>query len=73
MFATKTDAGHTPKLEVVSASDLEPLAGATVWVRARGAQTHTWEGKTDAEGRYEIVPPDEATRWFNVVVPPLVT
>ena len=57
-----------PTLEVVSASDLEPLAGATVWVRGTGARTHTWEGKTDAEGRYEIVPPDEATRWFNVVV-----
>jgi hypothetical protein len=57
-----------PTLEVVSASNLEPLAGATVWVRGTGGRIHTWEAKTDGKGRYEIVPPDEATRWFDVFV-----
>jgi hypothetical protein len=59
-----------PTLEVFDRADRSPLPGATVWVRGTGGEAHTWEGTTDAQGRYAIIPPGQATRWIDVVVAP---
>ena len=61
-------AGKAVTLEVVDAADLSALPGAVVWVRGRGGLTHTWEGTTDDQGQYVVVPPDEATRRFDILV-----
>ena len=37
-------------------------------MRSTGGTIHTWEGTADGQGRYKLVPPDEATQSFNVVV-----
>lgn len=55
---------------VVDRESNSPLPGATVWIRGTGGPIFTWEGTTDDEGRYTIVPPSEATRWFNVLIAP---
>jgi hypothetical protein len=44
------------------------VLGATVWVRGTGGPILTWEGTTDEEGRYTIVPQSDATRWFDVLI-----
>jgi Carboxypeptidase regulatory-like domain len=61
-------AGRVVTLEVVDAASLSPLPGAVVWVRGKGGRTHTWEGMTDDQGRYVIVPPNEVTRQFDILV-----
>jgi hypothetical protein len=59
---------RTLKLTVVSKADNSPLPEATVWVRTTGGKIHTWEGNTDDQGHYLVVPPSEATRGFDVMV-----
>ncbi len=39
-------------LEVVDEASHKPLPGASLWVCAMRGRTHTWEAKTDYEGRY---------------------
>ena len=60
----------TATLVVVDRDSNSPLPGATVWVRGKGGPIYTWEGTTDDQGRYTIVPPSEATRWFDVLIAP---
>lgn len=55
-------------LEVVAQDTGLPLAGATVFVHGTGVQSYTWEGVTDDQGRYTVVPPSEATRRFDVII-----
>ncbi len=55
---------------VVDRDSNSPLPGATVWVRGTGGPISTWEATTDDQGRYTIVPPSEATRWFDVLIAP---
>ena len=62
---------RTATLEVVNESDSSPLPGATVFIRGKGGRIYTWEGTTDDQGHYTIVPPSEATLWFDVVVAPI--
>ncbi len=67
----KPNPGPTATLQVIAQDDGSPLAGATVFVRGRGGRTATWEGVTDDQGRYTIIPPSEATGWFDIVVAPV--
>jgi protocatechuate 3,4-dioxygenase beta subunit len=60
--------GPSWDLIVVDRSDRSPVAGAIVWVRSHGGRVRTWAATTDDQGRYTIVPPDEATRSFDVTV-----
>jgi hypothetical protein len=53
---------------VVDQSTGRGLADAAVWVRARRGRVHTWEGRTDSEGRYLVKAPGEATRSFDIFV-----
>jgi hypothetical protein len=62
---------RTATLEVVAENDGSPLPGATVFFRGKGGRIYTWEGATDDQGRYTLVPPSEATLWFDVVVAPV--
>ena len=64
----KPEPVRTATLEVVTEVDRSPLPGATLFIRGSGGRIWTWEGTTDDRGRYTIVPPSEATRWFDVVV-----
>jgi hypothetical protein len=59
---------RTATLEVVSGVDGSLLPGATAFIRGTGGRVYTWEGRTDDQGRYTIVPPSEATFSFEVVV-----
>jgi hypothetical protein len=60
--------GSTLTLEVVDGANFAPLAGATVWVRVQGRRSLTREGRTDEEGRYQIVSGGATTGRFEVVV-----
>ena len=42
-----------------------------MFIRGKGGRTYTWEGVTDAHGRYTIVPPSVSTLWFDAVVAPV--
>lgn len=53
-------------LKVVDQANGSPLTDAPVWVRATGRHVRTWEGKTDDQGRYRVVPPDESTRTLTI-------
>ena len=48
---------RTLNLTVVSKVDGSALPGATVWVRDMGGRVHSWEGRTDDDGHYPVVPP----------------
>ncbi len=62
---------RTVTLEVVGEDDGVSLPGAMVFVRGKGGLTYTWEGATDEQGRFTIVPPSESTLSFNIVVAPV--
>ncbi len=55
-------------LTVVGKGDKTPLPGATVWVRTAGGRVHAWEGRTDDEGHYAVVPPGRAAQSFDITV-----
>ncbi len=55
-------------LTVVTKGSHTPVPGATVWVRTAGGRVHSWEGMTDDEGRYAVVPPGKAAHSFDITV-----
>jgi RNA polymerase sigma factor (sigma-70 family) len=52
--AEEPEPDRTLYLDVSSAADGSPLAGATVWVRAVRGRIYTWEGTTDEQGHYAL-------------------
>jgi hypothetical protein len=67
-LAAEARPSRTLNLTVVSKVDGSALLGATVWVRNLGGRVHSWEGRTDDDGHYAVVPPSEATHGFDISV-----
>jgi hypothetical protein len=66
--AAEARPSRTLNLTVVSKVDGFALPGATDWVRNLGGRVHSWEGRTDDDGHYAVVPPIEATHGFDITV-----